>query len=156
MLVHALNPGTQQATKQQQRSTKMKNDAGQWWRTHLIPLIPALGGRGVGVGRGRRISKFEASLVYRVSSRTARGTEKPCLEKLKKKKDWPYLIIPHYYLGMFCFVLLRQNFLVYPGCPRTHSVGQTDLKTSAYICLLNTRIKGVYHHPWIFFFFLRL
>jgi hypothetical protein len=33
-------------------------------------------------GRGRRISEFEASLVYRVSSRTARGyTEKPCLEK---------------------------------------------------------------------------
>ena len=30
---------------------------------------------------------FGASLVYRVSSRTARGyTEKPCLEKPKKKK----------------------------------------------------------------------
>jgi hypothetical protein len=29
-------------------------------------------------GRGRRISEFKASLVYRVSSRTARGyTEKP-------------------------------------------------------------------------------
>jgi hypothetical protein len=26
------------------------------------------------------------SLVYRVSSRTARATEKPCLEKPKKKK----------------------------------------------------------------------
>jgi hypothetical protein len=37
-------------------------------------------------GRGRRISEFEASLVYRVSSRTARATEKPCLEKPKKKK----------------------------------------------------------------------
>jgi hypothetical protein len=33
-------------------------------------------------GRGRQISEFEASLVYRVSSRTARGyTKKPCLEK---------------------------------------------------------------------------
>jgi hypothetical protein len=33
--------------------------------------------------------EFEASLVYKVSSRTARAiqnTEKPCLEKLKKKK----------------------------------------------------------------------
>jgi hypothetical protein len=37
-------------------------------------------------GRDRRISEFEASLVYKVSSRTARATEKPCLEKKKKKK----------------------------------------------------------------------
>jgi hypothetical protein len=33
-------------------------------------------------GRGRWISEFEASLLYKVSFRTARGyTEKPCLEK---------------------------------------------------------------------------
>ena len=37
-------------------------------------------------GRDRRISEFKASLVYKVSSRTARTTEKPCLEKPKKKK----------------------------------------------------------------------
>jgi hypothetical protein len=37
-------------------------------------------------GRGRRISEFEASLVYKVSSRIARATKKPCLEKPKKKK----------------------------------------------------------------------
>jgi hypothetical protein len=37
-------------------------------------------------GRGRRNSEFEASLVYKVSSRTARATEKPCLKKPKKKK----------------------------------------------------------------------
>jgi hypothetical protein len=37
-------------------------------------------------GRGRRISEFEASLVYRVSSRTAKATEKPCLEKQNKKQ----------------------------------------------------------------------
>jgi hypothetical protein len=38
-------------------------------------------------GRGRWISEFEASLVYRVSSRTARATQrKPCLEKPKKRK----------------------------------------------------------------------
>jgi hypothetical protein len=30
-------------------------------------------------------SEFEASLVYRASSRTARATEKPCLEKPKQK-----------------------------------------------------------------------
>ena len=36
---------------------------------------------------GRLISEFKASLVYKVSSRTARGyTEKPCLEKQKQTK----------------------------------------------------------------------
>jgi hypothetical protein len=37
-------------------------------------------------GRGRQISEFEASLVYRVSSRTARATEKPCLEKPRERE----------------------------------------------------------------------
>jgi hypothetical protein len=33
-------------------------------------------------GRGRQISEFEASLVYRVSSRTARATQRnPVLKK---------------------------------------------------------------------------
>jgi hypothetical protein len=36
-------------------------------------------------GRGRWISEFEASLVYKVSSRTARAVEKLCLEKPKPK-----------------------------------------------------------------------
>jgi hypothetical protein len=56
-------------------------------------------------GRGRQISEFEASLVYRVSSRTARATqrnqpglqsefqdsqgytEKPCLENKQTNKE---------------------------------------------------------------------
>ena len=38
-------------------------------------------------GRGRRISEFEASLVYRVSSRTARTIQRnPVLKNQKKKK----------------------------------------------------------------------
>jgi hypothetical protein len=38
-------------------------------------------------GRGRRISEFEDSLVYRVSSRTARATQRnPVSGKKKKKK----------------------------------------------------------------------
>jgi hypothetical protein len=37
-------------------------------------------------GRGRQISEFEASLVYRVSSRTARATERNPVSKNKKKK----------------------------------------------------------------------
>jgi hypothetical protein len=37
-------------------------------------------------GRGRWISEFEASLVYRVSSRTARATQRNPVLKIKKKK----------------------------------------------------------------------
>jgi hypothetical protein len=37
-------------------------------------------------GRGRQISEFEASLVYRVSSRTARTTQRNPVPKKKKKK----------------------------------------------------------------------
>jgi hypothetical protein len=37
-------------------------------------------------GRGRRISEFEASLVYKVSSRTARATQRNPVSKSKKKK----------------------------------------------------------------------
>jgi hypothetical protein len=37
-------------------------------------------------GRGRRISEFEASLVYRVSSRTARATQKNPVWKKNKNK----------------------------------------------------------------------
>jgi hypothetical protein len=51
--------------------------AGQWWRT---PLIPALG------SRGRQISEFEASLVYRVSSRTTRATQRNPVSKKKQNK----------------------------------------------------------------------
>jgi hypothetical protein len=41
-------------------------------------------------GRGRRISEFEASLVYRVSSRTARATQRnPVLKKQNKTKQNP-------------------------------------------------------------------
>ena len=38
-------------------------------------------------GRGKQISEFQASLVYRVRSRTARATQRnPVSEKTKKKK----------------------------------------------------------------------
>jgi hypothetical protein len=38
-------------------------------------------------GRGRRISEFEASLVYKVSSKTARATQRnPVSEKKNKEK----------------------------------------------------------------------
>jgi hypothetical protein len=37
-------------------------------------------------GRGRRISEFEASLIYRVSSRTARATQRSPVSKTKKEE----------------------------------------------------------------------
>jgi hypothetical protein len=37
-------------------------------------------------GRGRRISEFEASLVYRVISRTARATQRNPISKNQKRK----------------------------------------------------------------------
>jgi hypothetical protein len=38
-------------------------------------------------GRGRGISEFEASLNYRMSSRTARATQRNPVSKKKKKKN---------------------------------------------------------------------
>jgi hypothetical protein len=47
-----------------------------------MPLIPELG------GRGRRISEFKASLVYKVSSRTARATQRnPASKKPNKQTN---------------------------------------------------------------------
>jgi hypothetical protein len=36
--------------------------------------------------RYRRISEFKASLFYRVSSRTARATQRNCVSKTKRKE----------------------------------------------------------------------
>jgi hypothetical protein len=38
-------------------------------------------------GRGRRISEFEASLVYRVSSRTTRAIQRNPVSKKQKQKN---------------------------------------------------------------------
>jgi hypothetical protein len=38
-------------------------------------------------GRGRRISEFKASLVYRVSSRTARAIQRNPVSEKKQKKQ---------------------------------------------------------------------
>jgi hypothetical protein len=38
-------------------------------------------------GRGRQISEFQASLVYKVSSRTARATQRNPVSKNKKREE---------------------------------------------------------------------
>jgi hypothetical protein len=55
---------------------KKQKGARRWWR--CTPLIPVL---------GRQISEFEVSLVYRVSSRTARATQRNSVSKKQKQKQ---------------------------------------------------------------------
>jgi hypothetical protein len=50
-------------------------------------------------GRGRQISEFEASLVYRMSSRTARAIQRnPVSKKKKKDKNCKFTILHMPYL----------------------------------------------------------
>ena len=51
-------------------------------------------------GRSRRISEFEASLVYKVSSRTARAIQRNPVSKnqKKKKKKKRFMILPGYWV----------------------------------------------------------
>jgi hypothetical protein len=53
--------------KKKKKRKKERNLSARWW--WCKPLIPVLQNSR---SRGRLISEFEASLVYRVSSRTAR------------------------------------------------------------------------------------
>jgi hypothetical protein len=46
----------------------------QWWLAHAFNPTQHLG------GRGRQISEFEASLVYRMSSKTNKQTNKTKLD----------------------------------------------------------------------------
>jgi hypothetical protein len=60
-------------------------------RTHFQEQQPGSGGKSLLSqhlgGRGRQISEFEARLVYRVSSRTARATQKnPVLKNQTNKQ----------------------------------------------------------------------
>jgi hypothetical protein len=60
------------------KKIKMVLRAGQWWCTSLIPAL---------VGRDKWISEFEASLVYKVSSRTARATQRNSVSEKQKQKQ---------------------------------------------------------------------
>jgi hypothetical protein len=64
-------------------------------------------------GRGRQISEFEASLVYRVSSRTARATQRNPVSKNKKQnktnKQKNTVRLPHLRICISAEVLLIPN-----------------------------------------------
>jgi hypothetical protein len=55
---------------------KKKKKAGQWWHMRFIPAL----------GRQRQISEFEASMVYRVSSKAAWAIQRNPISKNKPKK----------------------------------------------------------------------
>jgi hypothetical protein len=59
-------------------NTKRSLEAKQWWCT---PIIPALG------RQSRQISEFKASLVYKVSSRTARAIQRNPVSKKQTNKQ---------------------------------------------------------------------
>jgi hypothetical protein len=57
-------------------------------------------------GRGKRISEFEASLVYKVSSRTARATQRnPVSKKTNKKANKQKMKV-----GVGCQVMVTHTF----------------------------------------------
>jgi hypothetical protein len=104
--------------KNKTNNNNKKNPRWAWWCT---PLIPALG------GRGRRISEFEASLVYKVSSRTARAKQKNQKKKKRKKERKThkglcmiYCALPlnytffFFFLALFCFFFFLQAKSLYP------------------------------------------
>jgi hypothetical protein len=56
-------------------------------------------------GRGRRISEFEASLVYRLSSRTARDTQRnPVSKKNKNKQTKTKSAVFFFFLKQLCAI----------------------------------------------------
>jgi hypothetical protein len=61
-------------------------------------------------GRGRQISEYEASLVYKVSSRTARATEKPCLERNKTKQNKQTKKVFHHHVTTFYTFLIKHTY----------------------------------------------
>ena len=89
------------------------NLAGRCWRT---PSVPALG------CRGREISEFKASLVYRMSSRTVRATQRKTLSQNKNKKNkkttWNSLKSP------------RRQTLTVPSTIYSIGKGMTEVRVS--------------------------
>ena len=71
-------------------------------------------------GKGRRISEFEASLVYRVSSRTARAIQRNPVSKIKTKQTNKQTNLAHAQLA-------RKNDAA-TGSFRTRLLGELDCR----------------------------
>jgi hypothetical protein len=123
-------------------------------------------------GRGRRISEFEASLVYRVSSRTARATQRnPVLKNKQRAGLMPSSrwLIQNEPNGIFggCLIKFLSGLILREGgpseqvspCgsgwPRTCSVEQAGLR-SAWDLPASASLKEYTTTLSFFFFFLNL
>jgi hypothetical protein len=77
--------------------------ARQWWHT---PLIPALRRQ-----RPWELSEFKASLVYRVSSRTARVTQRNPVSKINQptKQAYKQTIFKDEHILVVCMYLINNK-----------------------------------------------
>jgi hypothetical protein len=85
----------------------------------VAPLIPHLG------GRGRWISEFVASLVYRVSSRTARATQRNPVLKNQKTITKGIHISPK--PNLVFSICKRRDIAVYPW-----TITKSDTRENAF------------------------
>jgi hypothetical protein len=93
--------------------------AGQWWSMPLILVLR----------RQVDFCEFEASLVYKVNSRTARTVthRNPVLKNRTKQKKTKHFAMG--FLLFICFWFFETGFLcIAPACPGTHSVDQAGLE----------------------------
>jgi hypothetical protein len=82
VVAHTFNPSTWAAEAERQRRGREAEE-----RQRGRGEAERQRGREAERQRGRGISEFKASLVYRVSSRTARATQRNPVSKTNKQKD---------------------------------------------------------------------
>ena len=83
LYIHTNTQYTDETNKNLKRRSVIYIRIGTGWAVVTHACNPSTLG-----GRGRRISELEASLVYRVSSRTARATQRnPVLKKANPNKQ---------------------------------------------------------------------
>jgi hypothetical protein len=91
-------------------------------------------------GRGRQISKFKANLVYRVSSRTARATQRNPVSKNRV-------------FSLRAVYLLNSDKAFH--CPAVHEIRigwlACEPQTHVYLFVHSTRIAKVHHHRQTYF-----
>jgi hypothetical protein len=91
-------------------------------------------------GRGRQISEFEASLVYKVSSRTARATQKNPISKQQQQQQ-----------------KTNKQTTTQPTKQKTNKKQKTNRESSTCLSLWRATIKGVlYHWPAFIYLFIHL
>jgi hypothetical protein len=98
-------------------------------------------------GRGRRISEFEASLVYRVSSRTARATQRNPVSKNQKPKKKKVFTV-ELCLYSYCSGV-RPTLCQIPACGldwlRCSCIAKDGLELPSFLPPLSAGLTGMHH-----------